>query len=336
MFFFNSKKRGQDTSNALQSSAQSVHAAQEPALDPSTPAAALLQSPYYGRYRSVFDQILRAGDQPKYKIDWLLQSLEMGHELDIDGFYVAESIKKDLPYYCETEHEFDMFFKSDKPVLRGSVQGILEMFSFYLYLEKNPSKLEYWKRRLLEMAKNGNHEAQAALCTNFVNNAFSESDMAAFKETYEMGLMQLAEAGNSAAQLAVGEFLLVQKLPQRISWLMKAAQQGLSDAWYHLGMTYESAINIDDTGRFNPNYLSDDEKHQLMVKKAECFLNGAKANNGIMAAWCQYKVGDYYAEGDFLPKNLTQAAYWYQEALKNGEEMAKGPLEYVGKLLSEQ
>jgi len=300
-------------------------------------AATLLASPYYANYEGLFHFIIQSGKQPKYKIDLLLESLDMGRNLNAgEGeFYVKESIAKNLPYFCETEREFDKFFNSQKPVLRGSVQGVLDMISFYFYSEKHPSKQRYWQQHLLELARNDNFEAQAALCTNFVKNTFSEQELARFQDTYKSKLMQLAESGNGGAQLAVGEFLM-QTPPQKISWLVKSAQQGLSDAWYQLGMTYESMINIDENGEFKPNRLSDDEIHRLMVKKAECFLNGAKANNGIMAAYCQYKVADYCVEGDLIPKDLNQAAYWCQEAVKNGEESAKGFLEYIGKLLSEQ
>lgn len=294
------------------------------------PADVLFDSPHYDRYEPLFNYIWSAchgRDGSQYKIDLLLQSLDMGRVLEIDGFYVQQSIEKDLPYFCETEREFEMFYKSQTPVLRGSIKGILDMISFYLYTEKNLSKQEYWQRRLLELAQNGGLEAQAALCSNFLRNVFSEQELAAFKEMYEPNLMRLAEEGNGEAQLAVGEFLM-REPPQKIVWLSKAAEQGLSDAWYQLGITYESMINTDDAGQFRLDRLSDDEVHQLMVKKAECFLNGANANNGIMAAWCQYKVGDYYAEGDLLPKDFQKAAYWLRQAIENGED-AKESLEYV-------
>lgn len=293
------------------------------------PADLLLDSPYYDKYESLFNYIwtsCHGKDEPQYKFDWLLQSLDMGRKLET-GFYVMESIQKDLPYFCETEPEYEMFFKSQAPVLCGSVQGILDMISFYLYLEKHPAKQEYWQQCLLGLAQSDNYEAQAALCTNHVRHAFSEQELVAFKETYEEDLMRLAETGNREAQLAVGEFLM-KKPPQKIAWLTKAAQQGSSDAWFQLGLTYESMINIDDDGQFKPNRLADEEIHQLMVKKAECFLNGANANNGIMAAWCQYKVGDYYAEGDLLPKDLQKAIYWLRQAIENGED-AQGTLDYV-------
>ena len=110
-------------------------------------ADVLFDSSHYDRYESLFNYIwtnCHCRDEPQYKFDWLLQSLDMGRELEINGFYVMESIQKDLPYFCKTEREFEKFFKNETPVLRGSVRGILDMISFYLYLEKHPAKLEYW------------------------------------------------------------------------------------------------------------------------------------------------------------------------------------------------
>lgn len=295
----------------------------------------LHSSPHYSCYRNLFDFISSNSSHPQYKIDWLLESLDMGHELEDNGFYVMDSIRNNLPYFCETESEFDLFFDSRAPVLKGSVEGILQMISFYFYNLKHPSKRVFWLELLQELAQNGNLEAQAALCTNRVKNFFSESEASDFKKKYEANLMRLAEAGNAEAQLAVGEFLMPTP-PLKIKWLTKAAQQGLSDAWYQLGEAYGSKINITDDGQFMPDRLSQDEVRQLMVKETECLLNGAKANNGIMAAWCQYMAGRRYAEGEYLPMDLTQAAYWTQEAIKNGEERAESYLEYIGTLLSEQ
>ena len=100
------------------------------------PADVLFESPHYDRYEALFNYIWSAchgRDGSQYKIDLLLQSLDMGHTLEADGFYVTKSIEKDLLYFCETEHEFEMFFKSPASVLRGSVKGILDMISFYIY-----------------------------------------------------------------------------------------------------------------------------------------------------------------------------------------------------------
>ena len=242
--------------------------------------------------------------------------------------------EKNLPYPCETEEEYEKFFDGSKPVLRGSVHGIVELLSFYMFREKNPGKKEYWKQRLSKMAENRDVEAQAVLCSNYVKHAFSEEELSSFKEKYEANLWLLAESGDAAAQLAVGDFLTRQPIC-KIEWLTKAAQQGLSDAWYQLGLAYESMINFDENGQFRSNRLSEDEVTDLMRKKVECFLKGAELSNGIMAAWCQYRIGGYYADGDLVPRDFGQAAYWYQKALENGEESAKSSLEYVGMKLAE-
>ena len=92
----------------------------------------------------------------------------MGHTLEVDGFYVQESIEKDLPYFCETEHEIEMFFKSPAPVLRGSIKGILDMIYFYIFTEKNPSKQEYWQQSLLDMAQDGSDLVSHNLSTGCI------------------------------------------------------------------------------------------------------------------------------------------------------------------------
>lgn len=306
------------------------------------PVDEFASNPHYAQAKRLLDEYDPLGRQPKYKIELLLQSMDAGLKVDFDDFddtlyYLGQSINKNLPYFCESEYEFNKFFDGSKPVLRGSIQGIVDLMGSYIYgpERKHPGKAEYWKRRLRELADSGNLEAQAVLCTNRVKHAFSERELLSFKEKFEADLRLLAESGDAGAQLAVGEFL-TQQPPQKIEWLTKAAQQGLSDAWCELGLAYESMINIDDDGQFHTGRLSETEVRRLMEKKAECFLKGAEANNGIMAAWCQYKSGDYYADGDLFPRDFAQAAYWYQKALENGEESARSALEYVGAKLSEQ
>lgn len=297
------------------------------------PADALINSPYYSKYKTVFDLVWYDGKQPKYKIDWLIQSLDMGRELENSGYYVIESIKNGLPYFCETEYEFDRFFDSDKPVTLGSIDGMMDICFFYHEANKDhshPAKRQYWQQRLRELALSGNLEAQGALCSNFAKTVFSEDEVARFKEKYESSLFSLAESGNAYAQLAVGEFLSPYRSQERIEWLIKAANQGLSNAWFQLSKSYQAIVSLDDNGNIRKEPLPEQEKARIDEKIAECFYRGAEANNGAMAARCQYMVGSYYEDGDSIfPKDINKAKHWYQKALENGETRAKYPLDRI-------
>ena len=291
------------------------------------PADALINSPYYSKYKTLFDLIWYDGKQPKYKIDWLLQSLGMGRELENLGTYVLDSIKNGLPYFCETEYEFDKFFDSDKPVALGSIDGIMDICFFYHEVNRDhshPAKRQYWQQRLRELALSGNLEAQGALCSNFAKIVFSENEVVEFKEKYESVLRSLAESGDAYAQLAVGEFLLPYRSQERLKCLIKAANQGLSNAWFQLSKAYGAIISLDDNGDIRKVPLPEEEKNSLEGKIAESYYKGAEANNGVMAARCQYMVGVYYEDGDSIfPKDIEKAKYWYQKSLENGETRAK-------------
>ncbi|MDO4343414.1 MAG: hypothetical protein Q4C50_01300 [Eubacteriales bacterium] len=291
------------------------------------PADALINSPYYSKYKTVFDLIWHDGKQPKYKIDWLLQSLNMGRELEDSGTYVLASIKNGLPYFCETEYEFDKFFDYDKPVTLGSIDGLMDICFFYHETNRDhshPEKRQYWQQQLRELALSGNLEAQGALCSNFAKFVFSESEVAEFKEKYESSLFSLAESGDAYAQLAVGEFLSPYRSQESLGWLIKAANQGLSNAWFQLGKAYNAMISLDDNGHIRKVPLPEEEKHSLERKIAESYYKGAEANNGVMAARCQHIVGMYYEDGNSIfPKDIEKAKYWYQKSLENSDANAK-------------
>lgn len=322
-----------------QASGQNAYISSKPAPEPvNNSANALINSPHYEKYESVFNLILGNGNQPQYKIDWLLQSLDMGRSLEADGFYVMASMEKNLPYFCETEHEFEKFFVDTKPVLKGSVDGMLDLGFFYVMSTSlHPAKQQYWQQRLRDMAEAGNAEAQGALCGNFAKRVFSEDEVEAFKGKYEANLLQLAEAGHAFAQLAVGKYLAPYRSDEQLKWLIKAAEQGLSDAWYEVGQSYEYRINFDENSNFRRTRLPDEEVQNLMNQAAECYCKGAQANNGVLAAWCQYRVGRYFLEGDsILVQNLDQAKLWFQTALENGEEFARSQLEYIDTILRKE
>lgn len=285
------------------------------------PADTLINSPYYAEYKTTFGLIWYNGKQPQYKIDWLLYSLNLGRRLENHGTYVVDSMKKDLPYFCETEYEYDLFFNSEKPVMLGSIDGVMDFGLRYGKHNSNyshPAKLEYWRQQLRDAALSGNLEAQGALCVR--NFLFSEEEIAAFRDEYEADLRRLAAAGNAYAQLAVGKYLSPYMSQESFDWLFKAANQGLSDAWYRISEYYSSQYCgiYPDKEKVEP---SEDEKAHFLKKSTESIYKGAVADNGVMAAWCQERVAGYYEDGAYnFPKDIEKARYWHQKASESREK----------------
>lgn len=291
----------------------------------------LVNSPYYNKYRKTFDIIRHSGKEPKYRIDWLLKSLDMGHELEHDGVFVTASISKSFPYFCETEEEFNCLSKDDCLALKGSVAAIFGLG--YLYSGSHmksflQEKRVYWRNKILEMAKTGNLDAQAGLCRK--NLLFNEQEVEEYKEKYEAKLMHMAEDGNPYAQLAVGQFI-ARNRKEKMEWLNKAGEQGLGDAYYYLADVYAQMRFLDDEFNYKQDSLLDEKEEQLIDEKTgECYLKGAKLNNGMMAAECQYNLASAYHYGYYgFEKDLVHARYWYEIAFKNGKEYAGKCIENI-------
>ena len=291
----------------------------------------LMSSHYYNKYRNTFDYIRHFGKEPQYRIDWLLKSLDMGHELEYDGVFVTQSIDKNFPYFCETEEEFNGLSKDDCLALKGSVAAIFGLG--YLYSGSHmksflQEKRDYWRNQILNMANDGNLEARAGLCRK--NFLFTEQEVGGFKEKYEVELMHTAEDGNPYAQLAVGQFLAKNR-KEKLEWLNKAGEQGLSDAYYYLADVYTQMRFLDDEFNYKQDSLLDEKEEQLIdEEKGECYLKGAKHNNGMMAAECQYNLASAYHYGYYgFEKDLIHARYWYEIAFKNGKEYAGACIENI-------
>lgn len=188
-----------------------------------------------------------------YKVDWLLETLDSGVDLGWDWIYVIESIKEDLPYYCESEAEYKDVRNSrhDNPVLQGDIHSIISLARSYLTgvdlgddykIYKHKSKYNYWMSKVKEWAEGGNPYAQAALASPHESfRVLTEAERNAFSAKYETNLVKNALAGDPDTRLAIWLFLskLTEKTePQgwdRDTIVRDIAVKGnLSDAWYHL------------------------------------------------------------------------------------------------------
>ena len=291
------------------------------------PPDALINSRWYGQYKTNFDLIWYYHKQKKpqeqYKIDWLLESLENGLELEDNCYYVMDSMEEDLPYYCDAEMEYDYLRDKEKSVLLGNVDGMLDMIFYYHYMHKHASKLHYWLNKVIEMADSGNHYAQAAAVDFFrIPNAFDEQQKAMFKSRYEERVRNAAKSGNLDAQLAIIKYWGAPEGVDRTSAIRDIAQKGnLSNAWYQLSVEYFMKAYS------TTNPPTEEEKKLYEDYRWTCFTYGASANNGVMAGYCQYMAGLHVEDDD--PQTAKR---WYEMAASNGLDM-KYNLEYVNKQL---
>lgn len=285
----------------------------------------LKDSRFYAENKKLFDYI-QIKNQPRYKVELLLQSLELGHELESGGYYIIQSIEEGLPYFVETEDEYDRFHKDEEPVLLGSLSGIQSLlFGYFSDSDEDyhPGKLKYWQDKLVHRAEDGDMETQAFLGTQTSQITGISKETA---EKYKDTVWQQARAGDAAAQFAVGKYLAPYASDESIQWLTKAAEQGMSDAWYMLGRIYNG---LHHRGRWDENAkvlipLSEEEKSKIDGKDVECWLRGAEADKGVMAGYCQYMVAGFYEDGDYhLPRNMHKAESWYRKAAAHGVKRAK-------------
>ncbi len=297
------------------------------------PGKLLIKSRFYKDYRFTFDFVNDSNIREDYKIDWLLYSLNLGRELETEGYYVRESVKSGLPYFAETEEEFDNFFKLDKPVLRGSVSGMMDICFYYHDVNtatSHPMKRKYWQDSLVAMAESGNFEAQGALCSNYAAAVFSKEQSEEFKARYLGGLMEAANAGDHMAELAVGEFIAPYRSSEKIEWLIKAAQGNLTDACFLLTEAYKSYIEIGDDLNVRAVPLSPSERKKYEDSICSAWYTGAKANNGLTAGLCQWRVAEYYVDGGSpLGQDIETAKKWYKMSYDNGFELSGKALDHL-------
>lgn len=292
-------------------------------------AKLLLYSPYYNDNKDLF-YWLACQKQPVYKIEMLLKSVELGHKIETN--YVNESIEIDYPYFWENEDERDQcFLRENVLAVRGFADAMLRVALLYKNSDPengNPLKLKYWQDRLLKKAENGDYYVQAALC-NIGHLAFSDDDKIRFKKRYEDNIKKLANEGNLSAMLAVGRFFTPFGSEEKINIFTKVANNGSSDACYWLGKEYFNKLLYDENMNIRRwmDVVPKEIQNQMLLKEYQCYLLGAQYNKGVLAGLCQYEVAKIYEEGayfgEYIPKDLNKAKYWYTMAYNNGIEWAK-------------
>lgn len=159
-------------------------------------------------------------------------------------------------------------------------------------LEKDPSQAEKWLRKSAEA---GSPDGMYLLGNYYDSgtNAVENEPLAA------QWYLKAAELGHASAQYRVGLcFELGIGKPQDestgLKWLLMSAEQGLADAQSYLGKHY--------IGK------KDDMEAAKWYRKA---AEQGDPND-------QFAMGNFYADGRGLPKNLDEAARWYRKSADQG------------------
>jgi TPR repeat protein len=123
------------------------------------------------------------------------------------------------------------------------------------------------------------------------------------------GTRAKAEKGDAESQLELasvfylGKFGVTEDNVEAVKWCRKAAEQGLAEAQYRLGIFYFKGEGLAKDG----------------VVANEWFRKAAEQNY----AAGQYMLGLAYAQGDDAPKDCVEAYKWILLAATNGDESAQ-------------
>lgn len=265
-----------------------------------------------------------------YAMDWLSDSIKKGIEIEFPA--IEFSIEKELPYLCETEEETYLFDKEENP-MQNSAEGIYSAILQYKYgRTANENKLNYWTNQLFSLADNGDMMARGLICWKcgiiFDNGQYDgvipQNFWIELKHKYENDLIKSCNTGNSYAQLSVAKFNRDINEDDREKLYLAAIEKGLSDACYYyanfLGQKRFAAngytVNV-------PSYGTAEWQEYMRVELS-LYKKGAELNNGIMAGYCQFRLGDMYANGDGgVCKDAATAQQWFRKAYANGYDKAR-------------
>jgi TPR repeat protein len=212
----------------------------------------------------------------------------------------------------------------------------------------------------------GNFLAAAALLTIalFVgdNSAFAAGK--ANPDSYQRGDLAAAardfairaERGERLAQFNLAMMMFrgeaAGEREMAISWLRKAAVQGLPQAQYNLGLLYENGAGLprsqtDATAWFRRAAEQGHTDAQLSLATQYMLGRGAPKDFAEAAIWyeraaegddvaAQYIIASFYEHGDGVKQDLRRARHWYEQAARQGDPLARGKVEEVGRKLAEQ
>jgi uncharacterized protein len=126
-------------------------------------------------------------------------------------------------------------------------------------------------------------------------------------------LLKMAEEGDADAQIEIASRYMMgigvdKDFKKSFYWTEKSANQGNAKALNTLGIFYTGFSEIVDTDL--------EKAHKLFLKSADLGFTGAYIN-----------IAEGYKAGAGVEKSFDKAVYWYEKAIKEGDEPAKSILE---------
>lgn len=281
-------------------------------------------------YDSAMARWIAMNDVPSYAMDWLAESIQNGVQVELTA--VRFSVENELPYLCETEAETWLFEAVENP-LQNSTDGIYSVLCKYKYgATANKNKMNYWINRLLTLASSGNMMAKGLICWRCgmilsdgkYDGVLPQTTWNEFKDSCASQVLAACNSGDPYAQLAVAQYNNDISEEEKERLYLSAIEKGLSDACYYYVQFLDQKRFLSNGMTVNIPEYGTDEWQEYMRVELSLYKKGAELNNGIMAGYCQYRLGDMYANGDGgVLQDAITAQTWFKKAYANGYKKAQ-------------
>jgi len=256
-------------------------------------------------YKALADSLTNLGDKEFYEDGNLINSFRHYEKayrkyggLDA-AFMIGDFCANGYAYDGKLETAYKIW---EKAAHAGHMQSARTLGECMVYYTKTQEKGLYW----MELADSlGSPDAAYTLAQLYRNGLCIEKNDSLSWKWYQ----KAADKGVGEAQQYVGIIYFEGKTVKRnilkaVKYLNAAAEQGLPIAAYYSGLCCENGW-----GMPTPDYIS--AAYYYMIA----------ADGEIPEA--QYRLSQFYTEGKGVDENPKRAAYWLEQAKKNGAEIEK-------------
>lgn len=198
--------------------------------------------------------------------------------------------------------------------------------------------------------------ALALLCSHVASLADDPGWQAYQRGDFETAAKLYEEAAKHGERLAEFNFAMTLfrgeapgSKSSALKWLRKAAEQGLPQAQYNLGLLYENGEGLprsqaDATTWFRLAAGQGHTDAQVSLATQYFLGRGAPKDYAEAARWyeaaaeggdvgAQYIIASMYEHGDGVAEDLRQAVFWYAHAARQGDALAQEKAREVAKRL---